>query len=145
MEIRGFAVGLLLALSATLLVDAQPADVRSRYIHFLTQHVYGGMNTNKCSKVIGQRHITEGNTNNCKEINTFILATHEQVRAVCSDGGTPKGRNLYESTKPFAVVICKRKPGASCVYNGKRSTRTIIVACDRGWPVHYQEDNLVLH
>uniref|UniRef100_A0AAY5F338 Ribonuclease A-domain domain-containing protein n=1 Tax=Electrophorus electricus TaxID=8005 RepID=A0AAY5F338_ELEEL len=138
---------LLLALSATLLVDAQPADVMRRYKHFLTQHVYGGMNTNKCSKVINQRHITEGNTNNCKEINTFILATHEQVRAVCSDGGIPKGRNLYESTKRFPLVICKLKKGVrcpKCKYNGKRSTRTIIVACDRGWPVHFEDSKIVL-
>ncbi|KAK1787458.1 hypothetical protein P4O66_002742 [Electrophorus voltai] len=118
MEIRGFAVGLLLALSATLLVDAQPADVRSRYIHFLTQHVYGGMNTNKCSKVIGQRHITEGNTNNCKEINTFILATHEQVTLYNGTAG-------YDFTfvfffRPYNLLSVAQDTGVPSFVNGFR-------------------------
>ncbi|KAK1788475.1 hypothetical protein P4O66_015998 [Electrophorus voltai] len=72
MEICGFAVGLLLALSATLLVDTQTTDVRSRYIHFLTQHVIEDMELNQCDQVINKRNINKCNTNNCKEINTFI-------------------------------------------------------------------------
>uniref|UniRef100_A0A4W4DSN2 Ribonuclease A-domain domain-containing protein n=1 Tax=Electrophorus electricus TaxID=8005 RepID=A0A4W4DSN2_ELEEL len=118
-----------------------------RYKHFLTQHVIEDMELNQCDQVINQRHITEGNTTNCKEINTFILATDEQVRAVCIDEGTPKGTNLYESTKRFPLVICKLKTGArytpKCEYNGKRRMRTIIVACDRGWPVHFEGSNIV--
>uniref|UniRef100_A0AAY5EHG8 Ribonuclease A-domain domain-containing protein n=1 Tax=Electrophorus electricus TaxID=8005 RepID=A0AAY5EHG8_ELEEL len=117
-----------------------PSTVLLALQAFLTQHVIEDMKQTS-DQVINQRHITEGNTNNCKEINTFILATDEQVRAVCSDGGTPKGRNLYESTKRFPLVICKLKKGVrcpKCEYNGKRSTRTIIVACDRGWPVHFE-------
>ncbi|XP_017569346.1 ribonuclease-like 3 [Pygocentrus nattereri] len=144
MELHQLAVVLLLALCA----HAQPADVMSRYKHFLNQHVFGNMNTGLCDSVIRTRKITAGITNNCKEINTFILATHEQVRAVCQEGGIPKGRNLYESTKPFAVVICRLRSGdrrPSCTYDGKRSTRTITVACDQQWPVHYEEDRLFVY
>ncbi|KAI4887352.1 hypothetical protein NFI96_007485 [Prochilodus magdalenae] len=145
MEIRQFAVVLLLALYSTLSADAQPADVMHRYKHFLNQHVFGNMNTGLCDSVIRNRKITAGSSNDCKPVNTFILATHEQVRAVCQKGGRPKGGDLYESTKPFAVVICRLKSGdrrPKCVYDGKRSTRTITVACDQEWPVHYQEDSL---
>uniref|UniRef100_A0AAY5ED23 Ribonuclease A-domain domain-containing protein n=1 Tax=Electrophorus electricus TaxID=8005 RepID=A0AAY5ED23_ELEEL len=138
---------LLLALSATLLVDTQTTDVMRRYKHFLRQHVIEDMELNQCDQVINKRNINKCNTNNCKEINTFILATDEQVRAVCSDGGTPKGRNLYESTKRFPLVICKLKKGArcpKCEYNGKKSRQTITVACVKGWPVHFEGSNIVL-
>ncbi|XP_072539865.1 ribonuclease-like 3 [Salminus brasiliensis] len=150
MEIHRFAVVFLLALCATLSADAQPAEVKERYVHFLNQHVFGSMNENKCDSVIRDpnRRITAGDTNKCKEINTFVLATHEQVRAVCQKGGIHKTRNLYQSTKPFPVVTCRLKSGERhprCEYRGKQSTRIITVGCDQEWPVHYEEDTLVIN
>uniref|UniRef100_A0AAY5ECT9 Ribonuclease A-domain domain-containing protein n=1 Tax=Electrophorus electricus TaxID=8005 RepID=A0AAY5ECT9_ELEEL len=101
------------------------------------------MEMHQCDQVIKERHITSRNINKCKEINTFILASKEQVTAVCKD--TNKHRKLYKSTKRFDLVICKLKSGVKCppcVYNGKNSSKTIIVACKRGWPVHFQSMEL---
>ncbi|KAI4896981.1 hypothetical protein NFI96_002573 [Prochilodus magdalenae] len=147
MKIYPFAVLLLLALYAALYADAQPQNVTDRYIH--KQHVFGNMNTQKCDSEIAKRKITHGDSNNCKPVNTFIVAEKKQIRAVCQKGGKPKGGNLYESTKPFPVVICRLKSGErhpKCVYSGgkKASTRKITVACDQGWPVHYEEDTVVV-
>uniref|UniRef100_A0A3B1KBJ6 Ribonuclease like 3 n=1 Tax=Astyanax mexicanus TaxID=7994 RepID=A0A3B1KBJ6_ASTMX len=141
------AVVLLVALCATPSADAQPAEVKARYQHFLNQHVFGGMNEKQCDSVIGKRGITQGDTNNCKETNTFILATQEQVRAVCQEGGKPKGGNLYESTKPFPVITCRLQSGGrqpKCKYRGQKSTRTITVGCAQTWPVHYDGDDLII-
>lgn len=145
MEVQQFAVVLLVALCATPSADAQPAEVKARYLNFLDQHVYGSMNENQCDSVIGKRRITQGATNNCKETNTFILATQKQVRAVCQQGGTHKTRDLYESNQPFAVITCRLTSGQTrphCQYRGQRSTRTITLGCDQTWPVHYDGDTL---
>ncbi|XP_076848947.1 ribonuclease-like 3 [Brachyhypopomus gauderio] len=146
MEIHQFVVGLMLTLSAAPWADAQPEDVMVRYNNFLTRHVYGGMHTGLCDSVIRDRHITERpDNNNCKEINTFIQATSQHVRAVCT--GQPQGGDFFTSTQTFPVITCKLNSGErrpNCQYRGTRSTRYITVQCDRGWPVHYQEDQVVI-
>ncbi|XP_073710706.1 ribonuclease-like 3 [Misgurnus anguillicaudatus] len=139
------AVILLLVLCASLSTDAQPADVRQRYEKFLRQHVYGKMNERICDSEIRKRQITLSDTDNgCKEVNTFIQANGNTVRAVCTGGGTiyNKQRNLYISNNPFPVITCKLTGGTrrpNCVYRGHKSTRKIVVACEQGWPTHYDE------
>uniref|UniRef100_A0A8B9KGH3 Ribonuclease like 3 n=1 Tax=Astyanax mexicanus TaxID=7994 RepID=A0A8B9KGH3_ASTMX len=149
LTVKQLAVVLLVALCATPSADAQPAEVKARYLHFLNQHVFGGMNEKQCDSVIRKRGITQGDTNNCKETNTFILATQQQVRAVCQEGGThkPNTRDLYESTKPFPVITCSLQSGdrqPKCKYRGQRSTRHITVGCAQTWPVHYDGDDLII-
>ncbi|XP_057205092.1 ribonuclease-like 3 [Triplophysa rosa] len=98
---------------------------------------------------LSKRHITQPNTDNgCKEVNTFILANKDTVRAVCTGGGTiyNKNKDLYMSNQPFAVVTCTLKSGArhpKCLYRGNKSTRKIVVGCEQGWPTHYDEGIIV--
>lgn len=149
MKMHQCAVILLLVLCASLSTDAQPADVRQRYEKFLKQHVYGNMNERICDREISKRHITKPNTDNgCKEVNTFILANKETVKAICTGGGAiyNKNKDLYMSTQPFAVVTCSLKSGArhpKCSYRGNKSTRKIVVGCEQGWPTHYDEGIIV--
>ncbi|XP_065126450.2 ribonuclease-like 3 [Paramisgurnus dabryanus] len=138
------AVILLLVLCASLSTDAQPADVRERYKTFLNQHVNGNMNEHICTSVIRSRHITKPNTNECKEVNTFIQANGNTVKSVCTGGGRIYNyqRNLYISLNPFPVITCTLKSGTrrpNCEYRGHKSTRYIVVACEQGWPTHYDE------
>lgn len=143
------AVILLLVMCALFSTDAQPADVRQRYEKFLRQHVYGNMNEHICDREISKRHITQPNTDNgCKEVNTFIQANKDTVRAVCTGGGEiyNKNKDFYMSNQPFAVVTCTHKSGArhpKCTYRGNKSTRKIVVKCEQDWPTHYEEGIIV--
>ncbi|KAI5630415.1 ribonuclease like 2 precursor [Silurus asotus] len=136
----------LLVLSTVLFAEAQSANVMPRYQNFLNQHVYGNMAESWCTSEIRSRKITDGNSNNCKDVNTFIRATVEQVKAVCG-----KATGYYTSGQPFSVVTCKLKSGErrpDCVYTDRRKkgdrSRYIRIACDQGWPVHYDEDYIVV-
>ncbi|KAK7141257.1 hypothetical protein R3I93_015422 [Phoxinus phoxinus] len=151
MGIHQSTVIVLLVLCAffSLSIYGQPAEVRRRYEHFLTQHVYGAMTEQRCDRVIRERRITQSETsNNCKEVNTFIQANSNEVRAVCTGGGTrlPENRDLYISENGFPVVMCTLRSGGrrpNCNYRGGTSFRKIVVACEGGWPVHYQEGVIV--
>ncbi|KAI5630417.1 ribonuclease like 2 precursor [Silurus asotus] len=133
----------LLVLSTVLFAEAQPANVMPRYKNFLNQHVYGDMAESWCTSEIRSRKITDGNSNNCKDVNTFIRATKEQVKAVCG-----KATGDYTSGQPFSVVTCKLHSGErqpKCEYKkGEKSNRYIRIACDQGWPVHYDEGYIVV-
>ncbi|CAB1340047.1 unnamed protein product, partial [Coregonus sp. 'balchen'] len=132
----------LVLLCATVMVHGQPADVSPRYQRFLLQHVTGGMTIQNCQHVMSNLKLT-GPDGKCKWKNTFIVANSNQVKAICGLGGTHRNLNLFESNNPFPVVICKRTGGdyhPNCTYKGSKPTRTVVIACDRGWPVHYDGD-----
>ncbi|KAI7804495.1 ribonuclease like 2 precursor [Triplophysa rosa] len=149
MEAHLSAVILLLILcSSDVKADDVPADVKPGYEKFLRQHVYEDMNEKKCDSEMSKRHITEGQTNNdCKTVNTFITASKKEIIKVCNGAGKNyKGSaRMYVSNQPFAVVKCELQSGErypKCEYRGKKSTygRYIVVACDSGWPTHYDGD-----
>lgn len=55
----------------------------------------------------------------------------------CGKGGTPQGSN-----QPFPVVICQLKSGErhpNCEYRGIRDTHHIVLGCEDGWPVQYDD------
>uniref|UniRef100_A0AAY5LB44 Ribonuclease A-domain domain-containing protein n=1 Tax=Esox lucius TaxID=8010 RepID=A0AAY5LB44_ESOLU len=140
----------LVLLYAAVMVHGQPGNVKPRYIHFLNQHVNAGMTTQKCTSYIGYLKLTETNSNRCKEINTFILADKKHVNNICGQAGRrlDNNRDLYESNKPFPVVTCKLTSGSfhdKCEYRGSKSTRRVVIACDQGWPVHFQEDTVIVN
>ncbi|XP_026054708.1 ribonuclease-like 3 [Carassius auratus] len=146
MEIHASAVILLLILAASFTAygdEQPPPDINPRYQKFLSQHVGLRVSEHACDREIRKRDITaSGTENGCKEVNTFIKAKKDIIRVVCGKGGTPQGKNLFKSNKPFPVVTCKLKSGQrhpNCQYRGKKSTRYIVLGCDRGWPVHYEE------
>ncbi|XP_043078947.1 ribonuclease like 2 [Puntigrus tetrazona] len=143
MEVHRSAVILLLLLAASFPAYGQPDDLKSRYLKFLIQHLGPQVSVQDCDNEIRKRDITAAGTENgCKEANTFIQANKNDINAVCGNGGTPQGGNLFKSNQPFPVVTCKLQSGQrhpKCEYRGKRSTRYIVLGCDRGWPVHYEE------
>uniref|UniRef100_A0A8C1VVI5 Ribonuclease like 3 n=1 Tax=Cyprinus carpio TaxID=7962 RepID=A0A8C1VVI5_CYPCA len=114
-------------------------EVKQHYKKFMRQHVFGAMNVQRCDSEIRTRCITGSQTDNsCKEAN------NNQVKAVCTGGGTqlPENRDLYISNKPFPVVTCTLISGErhpKCEYRGHRSTRRIVVGCAGDWPTHYEE------
>ncbi|XP_036403472.1 ribonuclease-like 3 [Megalops cyprinoides] len=127
--------------------EGPPPHVKPRYEKFHLQHIFGNMNEHKCNSEIAKREIYEIDGRTCKETNTFITASSQEVRKVCKDAGTPEG-NLFRSNQPFPVITCKLTNGnkhqptqkPNCEYKGIKSTRTIVIACDEGWPVHYDRD-----
>ncbi|KAL1004910.1 hypothetical protein UPYG_G00052100 [Umbra pygmaea] len=138
----------LVFLCAAVITHGQPANVGPRYKQFLRQHVKGDMTAKKCDGVIGNLKLTEPNGRNCKSKNTFILANSNQVRAICTRGGRPRGNGLFESNNPFPVVICKHtgvEYHNKCRYRGSTSTRKVVIACDQGWPVHYGDDIVLVN
>lgn len=141
MKFHQSVVILLLVLCASLSTDAQPADVRRQYDNFRNQHVNVGMRDTMCDTVIQDRNIWDRKTNACKPVNTFIRATDAVINAVCGLGGTRLGGNLYRSNNPFYVVTCRHDRGdihTGCQHWAKASTVRIVLACERGWPVHFQ-------
>lgn len=140
MEILQSAVIFLLVFSISFTAELPP-DVVPRYQKFLRQHVDPDMSVQKCDSEILNREITTGPGNDCKEVNTFIQANKNNVKAVCGKAGTPE-KNLFKSNQPFPVITCKLTSGErhpNCKYRGRSSTRCIVLGCDNGWPVHYDE------
>ncbi|XP_038848412.1 ribonuclease-like 3 [Salvelinus namaycush] len=129
----------LVLLCVTVMVNGQPGDVRPRYQQFLLQHVRERMPIQNCEL---EMTTLPRNSVTCKKTNTFILAKPELVIPICNSGGTNTHSNLFQSTKPFIVVICQREENMlpNCKYKGKSSTRYVTIACDRGFPVHYDGD-----
>ncbi|XP_062845236.1 ribonuclease-like 3 [Trichomycterus rosablanca] len=114
----GLVLLLLLVLSAVLPADAQND---TPYQRFKNNHVYGSMTKDQCTSVIKKRKITQGK-NECKDVNSFILANDKEINAVCTGAGAPQGGDLYMSDKLFPVIDCKLKSGArypKCEYGEK--------------------------
>uniref|UniRef100_A0AAY4A4J0 Ribonuclease A-domain domain-containing protein n=1 Tax=Denticeps clupeoides TaxID=299321 RepID=A0AAY4A4J0_9TELE len=121
-------------------------EVMERYKKFLNQHVNGKMAENQCDNVIRRRKISQRGTNDCKPVNTFILANKGQINPVCAKAGRPYGKNLTISNLRFPIVTCKSKSQKKlphCKYRGKKDTRWIVIGCVKGWPVHYEEGILL--
>ncbi|XP_067253070.1 ribonuclease-like 3 [Chanodichthys erythropterus] len=144
MEIHQSAVILLLIFSVSSFTHGEiPENIKPRYENFLNQHFGPDMTVKNCDSVIKKRGIIRGGTENgCKEINSFINANSKDIRAVCEKAGTPQGGDLFKSNQPFPVITCKLKSGEKhqkCEYRGVSDTRYIVLGCDHGWPVHYDE------
>ncbi|XP_077081851.1 ribonuclease-like 3 [Siphateles boraxobius] len=147
MEIHQSAVILLMLLCVSFSTHAQPAQIKPRYQKFLNQHFGPDMSEQKCDSEMRKRGIT-GTENGCKDVNTFIQANSNNIKAVCGRGGTPQDGNLFKSNQPFPVISCTLQSGSrppNCKYgNGKKSTRYVVLGCEQGWPVHYDEGKLNL-
>ncbi|KAI5630418.1 ribonuclease-like 3 precursor [Silurus asotus] len=143
MEIRMFSLVLLLVMCSALLTEAQS------WKDFKNKHIFGKMTKNACTKVMNQKKLPGSGpyVNSCKERNTFIKATDQQVKAVCTGAGKPVGGKLYKSNLPFSVVTCTGNPNQrypKCEYKGNEDTRKITITCENKLPVHYQEDKVVV-
>ncbi|XP_071385670.1 ribonuclease-like 3 [Centroberyx affinis] len=135
-------VSLLLALLCATVLSL-PEDGNPRYRKFINQHVIGRMSADRCDAVIRSRDITMTDSNECKETNTFILATTKLIKPICGRAGQPYG-HLTKSLQPFSIIVCTlRNQGATrpnCQYRGQARTRRIAIACNSGYPVHFDRD-----
>ncbi|XP_004698936.1 angiogenin [Echinops telfairi] len=114
----------------------------ARYKHFLSQHYDGnprGRNDRYCESMM----VIRGLTTPCKEINTFIHYKKGSIKAICgTKNGIPHGENLRRSKSPFQITTCRHvggSPRPPCRYRATQGFRDIVVACENGLPVHFDE------
>ena len=113
----------------------------SRYTKFLTQHYDAkpkGRDDRYCESMMVKRKLTSF----CKDVNTFIHDTKNNIKAICGKKGSPYGRNLRISKSHFQVTTCTHKgrsPRPPCRYRASKGFRYIIIGCENGWPVHFDE------
>lgn len=134
----------LLGLVVTPPTLAQEDD--PRYKKFLTQHYYAnptGRDDRHCESMMRERHLTSP----CKEVNTFIHGSRNNIKAICGDNGSPYGENLIISNSSFRVTTCKHRGGSPrppCRYRANADYRRVVVACENGLPVHLDESVITL-
>ncbi|XP_028360080.1 angiogenin [Phyllostomus discolor] len=113
-----------------------------RYRHFLTQHYDSkpnGRDDRYCNFMMAKR----GLTSPCKDTNTFIHGTKTNIKAICDDkNGVPYGETFRQSKSSFQITTCKHIGQSSqppCRYRANKGSRVIVVACEHGFPVHFDE------
>ncbi len=146
MEIHRSTVILLLLLSVLSFTHGQPAYIRARYQKFLNQHLAPYVNREMCTDVIRNRNIGS-ETGECKPVNTFIQANENEITAVCARNNR-LNYNLFQNNQPFSLVTCRLQSGQwpNCEYDtGWLSTRYIVLACEQGWPVHYERSTVQMN
>lgn len=133
---------LLIFMLGSCLTQPNQAPGNPRYTHFLDQHYDRkprGHNDKYCDDTMSER----GLTSPCKDTNTFIHGTKNKIKAVCEDkNGKPYGANFRISKSPFQVTTCKHRGGSPrppCYYRATAGSRDIVIACERGLPVHFDE------
>uniref|UniRef100_A0A3B3XXC1 Ribonuclease A-domain domain-containing protein n=1 Tax=Poecilia mexicana TaxID=48701 RepID=A0A3B3XXC1_9TELE len=118
----------------------QSVDYDYRFEKFKNQHIITDMDGG-CDDIIESRNILDTNFK-CKAKNTFILHPVENVTPVCQNG-TPIGNgNLKKSKGTFDIVVCELKGNINdkpCRYNSSKKREHIVIACDGGKPVHFED------
>uniref|UniRef100_A0A673HIQ4 Ribonuclease A-domain domain-containing protein n=1 Tax=Sinocyclocheilus rhinocerous TaxID=307959 RepID=A0A673HIQ4_9TELE len=101
-----------------------------RYKKFIRQHEFGAMNVQRCDSEICTSRDPKMTT--AAKKSTPSLANNNQVKAVCTGGGTrlPENRDLGERHPEYE-------------YRGHKYTRKIVVGCAGDWPTHYEEGVIV--
>ncbi|KAM5338163.1 angiogenin isoform 1-T2 [Glossophaga mutica] len=129
----------MLGLSLTPSTLAQDND---RYRRFLKQHYDlkpTGRNDRYCDSMMVKRDLTSP----CKNINTFIHDTTTNIKAICDDkNGVPYGETFRQSKSSFQITTCKhigQSPRPPCRYRANKGYRVVVVACEHGLPVHFDE------
>ncbi|XP_021044866.1 angiogenin-4-like [Mus pahari] len=132
---------LLLVFVLGLVVIPPTLAENERYQHFLNQHYdakKGSRDDEYCEHMMKKRHLIPP----CKAVNTFIHDTKKKINAICGESGSPFGENLRISNSRFQVTTCKQKGGSPrppCKYRASKGFRYIVIACEDGWPVHFDE------
>lgn len=139
---------LFLLLTSLSLVTA-PVNLNQRYDKFRLQHMYSQSNPPDCGTFMNWM-LPRVPQMDCKDCNTIILgdnrnspsASLNDVLNVCRGGGSSAGGNLITSYKRFNVLICRTTTltwsPPNCQYTAQRTQRAITIACDSGYPVHFQ-------
>uniref|UniRef100_A0A096MDN4 Ribonuclease A-domain domain-containing protein n=1 Tax=Poecilia formosa TaxID=48698 RepID=A0A096MDN4_POEFO len=117
----------------------QSVDYDYRFKKFKNQHIITNMDRG-CDDIIESRNILDPNSK-CKVKNTFILHSVENVTPVCQNG-IPIHGNLMKSEGTFDIVVCELKgeiDDKPCRYNSSKKREHIVIACDGGKPVHFED------
>ncbi|XP_033024217.1 angiogenin-like [Lacerta agilis] len=146
MPFKGSGLILLTFLVSVLALGAYCAPT---YKKFLTQHYdnpKSSVGKEYCDAMMRKRGLDKPE---CKEVNTFIHGTKNNIKAVCTaSGGKDYGDGLRISLHPFTVTTCKHRGGSTdppCRYSDNRSPRYIVIACnEKGEPVHFDESIIVM-
>ncbi|XP_006835609.1 PREDICTED: angiogenin [Chrysochloris asiatica] len=112
-----------------------------RYKDFLTKHYDakpGGRNDRYCDSMMKRRGLTAP----CKDTNTFIHGNKGNIKAICGNNGIPYGTHFRLSKSSFQITTCKHvgsSPRPPCRYRASQGFRGIVIACENGLPVHFDE------
>ncbi|XP_033024221.1 angiogenin-like [Lacerta agilis] len=142
---KGSGLVILTFLVSVLALGAYCAPT---YEKFLTQHYNhpkSSVGKKYCDVMMKRRGLDKPA---CKEVNTFIHDTKNNIKAVCTaSGGKDYGKGLRISLRPFTLTTCKHRGGSTrppCRYSDNKSSRYIVIACnEHGEPVHFDESLLV--
>nr|2J4T_A Chain A, ANGIOGENIN-4 [Mus musculus]2J4T_B Chain B, ANGIOGENIN-4 [Mus musculus] len=132
---------LLLVFVLGLVVIPPTLAQNERYEKFLRQHYDAkpqGRDDRYCESMMKERKLTSP----CKDVNTFIHGTKKNIRAICGKKGSPYGENFRISNSPFQITTCTHSRGSPwppCGYRAFKDFRYIVIACEDGWPVHFDE------
>ncbi|KAJ1121932.1 hypothetical protein NDU88_000440 [Pleurodeles waltl] len=148
------AVLLLVVASFTCAYQhCKPPPGETAYQQFLRQHRDSsddGGGDAYCDKKMHERCMTnlDPPKTKCKEVNSFIRATTNQIKAICEKAGKHyDGRgDLTVSLQPFRVTTCKNRGDPNvhpCEYRGSTTTRKIVIGCRGGDPTHFEEGIVV--
>ncbi|ROI38977.1 Ribonuclease-like 3 [Anabarilius grahami] len=134
MKIHQSTVILLLVICAPLSTYSQT------YEAFKNKHVGPDKMTGKdCTAVIENRRINENRK--CKPFNTFIMATEDEIKAVCKTGKKQEDGKTFISNTEFDVIGCTFdiKEDDTCKYKDDVEPKKIQITltCENGLPVHY--------
>lgn len=102
--------------------------------NFIRQHITQEMEFYECND---RMRVINNNAGNCKSENTFILATVNEVNAVCLQNENKE--NVISSEK-FKIVVCDKPRGTypDCEYHGLKMDSKIKISCVQGRAVHYK-------
>nr|XP_034992947.1 angiogenin-like [Zootoca vivipara]XP_034992948.1 angiogenin-like [Zootoca vivipara]XP_034992949.1 angiogenin-like [Zootoca vivipara] len=144
MPFKGSGLMFLISLVSVLVLGAY---CQAGYQKFVTQHYdnpKSSVGKQYCDVMMKRRGLDKPA---CKQVNTFIHDTKKNIIAVCTaSGGKDYGKGLRISLRPFTVTTCKLKGGSSrppCKYSDNKSSRYIVIACQDGKPVHFDEGIIV--
>ncbi|XP_065728887.1 angiogenin [Phocoena phocoena] len=112
-----------------------------KYRHFLSQHYDRqptGRDDRYCESMMRRRDLI----NPCKEVNTFIHGSVNDIKGICEDKNGKAYGDLRISKSPFQITTCKHRGGSPrppCQYRATRGYRVIAIACENDWPTHFDE------
>ncbi|XP_034991791.2 angiogenin-like [Zootoca vivipara] len=144
MPFKGSGLGLLTFLVSVLALGAYCAPSHQTFLKQHYDYPKSSVGNKYCDVMMKRRGLDRP----CKDVNTFIHDTMNNIKAVCTEsGGKDYGNGLRIALRPFTVTTCKHKGGSTrppCKYSDNKSSRYIVIACNQNKePVHFDESIIV--
>ncbi|KAF3838709.1 hypothetical protein F7725_010479 [Dissostichus mawsoni] len=129
-----------ISFACLLLLSATVSSENDRYKKFKNQHINKEMIATQCNEVINNREINE-HDKKCKQKNTFIREDANEVKGLCEN---LKTGDSIKSLQKFSIIVCELEEDSpihpNCNYQSKEEVKSIEIACEGGFPVHYVKD-----